>query len=64
MRKPKDMTLLELKPYVTEYLSRKRAGRKPNPPKLKPCKECGEMLNARQRRYPCPKCGTYNREAK
>lgn len=28
--------------------------------KLAPCKECGEILNATQRRRACPKCGVRN----
>ena len=60
----KDMTLAELKPYMSEYLRRKRSGKTPVPPILKPCKQCGNMLSARQRRYACPQCGTYNREVR
>jgi uncharacterized paraquat-inducible protein A len=60
---PQDMTISELRPYMVEYLKRKR-GTKPTRAVLKPCKKCSETLTARQRRYPCPKCGTYNREVK
>ena len=28
--------------------------------KLAPCKGCGAMLGARERRKPCPSCGTRN----
>jgi ribosomal protein S27AE len=62
-KRPEDMSLSELRPYMAEYLSRKR-GTNPTRVVLRPCKECGEMLSARQRRYACPKCGTYNREVK
>jgi ribosomal protein S27AE len=64
MKQPKEMTLTELRPYMAEYLRRKRGTKPAKPRVLKACKECGEMLTARQRRYACPKCGTYNREAK
>jgi hypothetical protein len=64
MKRPEDMTLGELKPFFAEFLKRKRKGRTPNPPILKPCKQCGRNLNARERRYACPKCGTYNREVR
>lgn len=62
-KQPQDMTISELQPYMAEYLRRKR-GTRPTRAVLKPCKECGKVLTARQRRYPCAKCGTYNREAK
>ena len=64
MKSPSEMTIGELKPYAAEYISRKRGKRATTPPILKPCKECGTLLSARQRRYPCPKCGTYNREVR
>jgi ribosomal protein L32 len=63
-KRPEDMTLPELRPYMAEYLWGKRGTKPARAPVLRPCKQCGEMLNARQFRYPCPKCGTYNREVK
>ena len=64
MKRPEEMGLRELKPYFSEYLKRKRKGKTPNPPILRPCKQCGTLLSARQRRLRCPKCATYNREVK
>jgi NADH pyrophosphatase NudC (nudix superfamily) len=61
MKQPEDMTLDELRPYMAEFLRRQRSGKPTTPPILKPCRECSEMLTARQRRYPCPKCGARNR---
>lgn len=63
-KRPEDMSLTELRPYMAEYLRRKRGTKPARAAVLKPCKSCGTQLSARQRRYPCPKCGTYNREEK
>jgi predicted RNA-binding Zn-ribbon protein involved in translation (DUF1610 family) len=62
-KRPEDMTLAELKPFMSEYIRRMRTGKTTNPI-LRPCTKCGTLLNARQRRYACPKCGTYNREVR
>lgn len=58
---PERLTLDELRPYMEEYFRRQAVGTG-RPRKLVPCAGCGTELGARERRYPCPKCGRYNRE--
>jgi hypothetical protein len=59
---PRSLTLRELKPFMSAYLSKKQAG-KPVRPRIElPCAGCGRMLSARERRLRCPGCGTQNRK--
>jgi hypothetical protein len=57
MKDPSDMTLKELKPFMAEYIRRKRKGRTARPRVMKPCPNCGTELTATERRYKCRVCG-------
>ena len=59
---PDDMAVEELRPFARAYHRKMHLGQKPINKKVQPCKQCSTELTARQRRYACPKCGTYNRE--
>ena len=50
MKKPKNCTLDELRPYAREYASRMQLGKPARPKVLKPCPGCGELLGSRERR--------------
>jgi hypothetical protein len=59
---PRSLTLKELAPFMSAYMSKKRSG-KPVRERIElPCAGCGRMLSARERRYACPDCGTQNRK--
>ena len=59
---PRSLTLNELRPFASAYISKMRKG-KPVRPRIElPCAGCGRMLSARERRYACPDCGTQNRK--
>jgi hypothetical protein len=61
---PRSLTLKELRPFVSAYMSKKRKG-KPARKRIElPCAGCGRMLSARERRVACPGCGTQNRNLK
>jgi hypothetical protein len=61
---PRSLTLRELKPFMSAYISKLRAG-KPVRARIElPCAGCGRMLSARERRLACPDCGTQNRKLK
>lgn len=53
-----DLTTIPDTELMSEHGRRRRlqAPRAPNL-KLEPCKHCGALLSARQRRRPCVKCG-------
>jgi len=60
---PSELTKEELLPYYREYLRRIKPAT-PNAPIVEPCRVCGELLNARQRRRACPKCGKHQTRQK
>ena len=61
---PHSMTLNELRPFVSAFMSKMRKG-KPVRERIElPCMGCCRMLSARERRYACPDCGTQNRNLK
>ena len=46
-------------------VGRRRSLKAPQPKKkLRPCKHCGILLGARERRLPCPDCGKRQGEAR
>jgi len=53
-----ELNTIPARKWASEHGRRIRA-RATKPPniKLAPCSQCGEQLNATQRRKPCPKCG-------
>lgn len=56
-RKLQDMTLEELKPYVTEYYRRVRTQQAPPRGKVtSECKHCGKPFGARELRTHQPQC--------
>jgi hypothetical protein len=61
---PRSLTLKELRPFASAYVSKQRKG-KPARNRIElPCTGCGRLLSARERRYSCPDCGTQNRNLK
>ena len=54
LKKPENMTLTELRPYMAEFIRRKRKGKTARPAIHKLCPKCGKMTTARQRRLACP----------
>ena len=61
---PHSLTLNQLRPFASAYMSKRRAGKAVRPRIELPCAGCGRMLSARERRYACPDCGTQNRNLK
>ena len=59
---PRSLTLKELRPFMSAFMSKQRAGVQVRPRIELPCGGCGRMLSARERRYACPDCGTQNRK--
>ncbi len=61
MLSPKNMTDEQLRPYMEEWHSRRRAKQPaPRARVLAPCRKCGEVLSATERRA-CPKCAEMKR---
>jgi hypothetical protein len=59
---PHALTLHELKPFMSAYISKLRSGKPVRERVELPCAGCGRLLSARERRVKCPDCGTQNRK--